>query len=113
VPISAQMNPLDMLPSSLSHPNDAAWQMQKRSIMLQLLKDFPTEQGLRDVLRHAQQRPAPRDETGGTLTRQIMGDMDGAFTPPYVRNLLGTGAGTGLTDGSALIRQDLEPIVSA
>ena len=102
---------------ALQNPRDINYQLRKRQQAMDILKEFKTEQALKDLLRAKQQQPAPRDDTGGELTRQLLAEAMGALgptvSPDIQRNLLGSGAGSGLTDGSPLIRQDLEPTVLA
>lgn len=117
------MSDLTMAPNltasapTLADPRDVTYQLRKRQQTMDILREFKTEQALKDLLRAKQQQPAPRDETGGDLSRKLLGEAMGALgptvSPDIQRNLLGSASGSGLTDGSSLIRQDLEPVVMA
>lgn len=102
---------------ALADPRDASYQIRKRAQAMALLKEFSTEQSLKDLLRAKQQQQAPRDDSNGELTRRLMAEAMGALgpsvSPDIQRNLLGSAAGGSLNDGSPLIRQDLEPVVLA
>ena len=102
---------------ALADPRDVTYQLRKRQQTMDILKEFRTEQALKDLLKAKQQQAAPRDDTNGELTRQLLGEALGALgptvSPDIQRNVLGSASGTGLTDGSPLIRQDLEPVVLA
>ena len=94
--------------TEVMHPNDPAYMIRRQDQIDRLLKLNMTQ--LDRQLRYQMSQPAPRDEMGD-MSRKVIGEMAGAqFTPDVVKNILGTGSGSGLTDGSALIRQDLEPV---
>ncbi len=96
---------------SLQRPWDKTYQAYKDEKVRTLLQ-FP-EHTLKSMLRHQQQQPAPKDETGGQLTREILSDLANPMMPDAAKAILGSASGSGLTDGSPLIRQDLESIVLA
>lgn len=102
---------------SLANPRDVTYQLRKQQQAMDIMREFRTPERIKSLLRAKQQQAAPRDETGGELTRQLLGEAVGALgptiSPDIQRNILGSGAATGLTDGSPLIRQDLEPVVLA
>lgn len=109
--VTAPANPLDMR-TSLAHPGDVTYQLYRQKKVRELLKF--TEIELRSMLRLQQQQPAPRDDSDGAITREIMGTMlTSEQTPMAIKNILGAGSGSGLNDGSPLIRQDLDPLVTA
>lgn len=96
---------------SLERPYDLAFQAYKQAKKRELMKYSVTE--LTNMLRIQQQQPAPTDDTGGELTRELLGGLTSPTVAPLAKNVLGSASGTGLTDGSPLIRQDLEVIVEA
>jgi|GEM_PF-1465844 len=109
MPTAVQDNPLEFR-STLAHPQDVTYQLERRKKINTLLRYSAEE--LKQMLRIAQMQPAPRDETGvqQTMAREL---RSAAFIPDSVKNILGTTSGTGESDGSALVRQDLEPIIYA
>lgn len=84
--------------------------IQRQEQINKLLRMSPVE--LDRQLRYIMAQPAPRDESG--MGQRMFGEMyNSPMIPDATRNILGTAAGSGLTDGSALIRQDLEPTLYA
>ncbi len=97
--------------TEVMHPNDPAYMIRRQDQIDRLLKLNMTQ--LDRQLRYQMSQPPPRDEYGD-MSRKVAGEMiGGPFTPDVVKNILGSASGTGLTDGSALIRQDLEPTLYA
>jgi hypothetical protein len=105
--------------SRLQRPQDANYQAYKRAKVAELSR-YPVAE-LQKMLRIQQQRQGPVDDTGGALTKELLSGLNrndtGMLAAPVnemlQKNLLGSAAGGGLTDGSSLIRQDLETIVEA
>lgn len=96
--------------TEIQHPNDPVYMIRRQDQINKLLHMTP--QQLDRQLRYIMAQPAPRDESG--MSRQLLGEMyNSPMMPDITRNVLGTAAGSGLTDGSALIRQDLEPTLYA
>lgn len=102
---------------ALADPRDVTYQLRKRQQAMDILREFKSPERIKELLRAKQQQPAPRDETGGDLSRKLLGEAMGALgptiSPDIQRNILGAASGSGLTDGSPLIRQDLEPVTLA
>lgn len=94
---------------SLERPYDLAFQAYKQAKKRELMRYSVKE--LEQMLRIQQQQPAPIDETGGELTKELIGGLQSPTVAPLTKNVLGSASGSGLTDGSPLIRQDLESIV--
>jgi hypothetical protein len=96
---------------SLERPQDLAYQTYKAAKKRELLR-YSVEE-LKSMLRQQQQQPAPVDETGGVLTRELLSGLNSPQVSPMVKTstILGTASGSGVADGSALIRQDLEVLV--
>jgi len=92
------------------HPTrDMTAKMQRKMAIKELIRW--DERDLDDLLQY-QMGQRVRDEQG--ISRQVVGElMTESFVPQVVKNILGSGTGAGLTDGSPLIRQDLEPILYA
>ncbi len=98
--------------SELAHPHDVTYQIRREKTVRELLRFSEAE--LTQMLRRQQQLPGPRDASGGALTRRLLGDLiTNPAVPDTVKDILGTSAGAGVADGSALVRQDLEPIAIA
>lgn len=100
----------DFVPE-LEHPRDLSYRAKFESRVHELLKNY-TEPQLKQLLRTQQRQKGPRDEDG-TMTRRIIGELYGDFTPTSVKNILGPNSGTNLSDGSALVRQDLDATIHA
>jgi hypothetical protein len=116
--LSAQANPLEFS-DTLQRPTDANFQAYKRAKVAELSK-YPVSE-LQKMLRIQQQRPGPMDPSKGELTKELLSGLNRSDTARAAapvnemlsKNLLGSASGGGLSDGSSLIRQDLETIVEA
>lgn len=94
--------------TEVMHPNDPAYMIRRQDQIDRLLKLNITQ--LDRQLRYMTSQPAPRDEYGD-MSRRVVGEM---MTNPAIPDtvkaagILATNNTAG-GDGSALIRQDLEP----
>jgi hypothetical protein len=97
--------------TEVMHPSDPVYMIRRQEQIDRLLTMNTTQ--LDRQLRYMMSQPAPRDDSGET-SRKIVGEMYNApFVPNVTKNILGSGSASGLTDGSPLIRQDLEPTLYA
>lgn len=94
---------------AVAYPHDPAYLLARQDQINRYMRMSTRELDLR--LRYELSQPAPRDDHG--MNRRIAGEiMTSPLVPDVAKNILGTASGSGLTDGSALIRQDLEPVLS-
>jgi hypothetical protein len=96
--------------TEVMHPRDPVYLIRRQEQINRLLQlSIPQ---LKRQLQYMTDQPAPR--TDGSISNNVVNEMYNApFVPDTVKNILGTSGASGLTDGSALIRQDLEPTLYA
>ena len=96
--------------TEVMHPSDPVYMVRRQEQIDRLLTMNTTQ--LDRQLKYMMSQPAPRDEYGD-MSRKVIGEL---YTNPSVPdivkagNILGSTSASGLTDGSPLIRQDLEPV---
>src|SRR2546430_297112 len=97
--------------TEVMHPRDPVYMIRRQRQIDDLLKLNTTQ--LDRQLNYMMSQPAPRDEYGD-MSRRVSGEIvTNPAIPDVAKNILGSASGSGLTDGSALIRQDLEPTLYA
>lgn len=109
--MAAGNNLAPSMQDELANPKDLVFQRRRELAIEEYLK--MNERQLDKALRFQMQQPAPRDNAHKDITKSVLNELMGAsYVPQTVKTILGSGAGGGLNDGSPLIRQDLEPILS-
>jgi len=98
--------------TEVMHPSDPAYMIRRQDQIDRLLK-LNTQQ-LDRQLRYMMSQPAPRDEYGD-MSRRVVSEMLTNPAIPQVTKagILGTTSSGSTSDGSQLIRQDLEPTLYA
>lgn len=90
--------------TSLQHPNDLTYRLNRQKLLNELLKMSPQQLDLQ--IQYQMRQQAPKDESNGALTKSIIGEMYNApYVPESVKGILDSTSGT---TGNVLIRQDLE-----
>jgi hypothetical protein len=94
----------------LQHPHDLSYQLMRQIAIDDLVA--LDDRKLDRLQRFQMAQQAPADDSERTVTKSVLNELvNSQYVPPLVKHILGTGAGSGLNDGSLLTRQGLEPIL--